>query len=118
MHKREEKTFNDNLKKDYKKDTTTLRKLCSVEFACEPDARAAAEKWIKTHSRYRFRDFEIIPVTRKTEKLRGRPKIGDPVVISFSISATIEYDDKRGRFSWFGCELNRFSSVSPEPGYV
>lgn len=94
MHKREEKTFNNNLKKDYKKDTTTLRKLCSFEFACEPDARAAAEKWIKTYSRYRFRDFEIIPVTRKTEKLRGRPKIGDPVVISFSISATIEYDDE------------------------
>jgi transposase len=94
MHKREEKTFNDNLKKDYKKDTTTLRKLYSIEFACEPDARAAAEKWIKTHSRYRFRDFEIIPVTQKTEKLRGRPKIGDPVVISFSISTTIEYDDE------------------------
>jgi transposase len=94
MHKREEKTFNDNLKKDYKKDNTTLRKLCSVEFACEPDARAAAEKWIQTHSRYRFRDFEIIPVTRKTEKHRGRPKAGDPVVVSFSISAAIEYDDE------------------------
>jgi transposase len=94
MHKREEKTFNDNLKKDFKKDNTTLRKLCSVEFACEPDARAAAEKWIQTHSRYQFRDFAIIPVTRKTEKRRGRPKIGDPVVISFSISAAIEYDDK------------------------
>jgi transposase len=94
MHKREEKTFNDNLKKDYKKDNTKLRKLCSIEFACEPDARAAAEKWIQTHSRYRFRDFEIIPVTRKTEKHRGRPKVGDPVVVSFSISAAIEYDDE------------------------
>jgi len=91
---REEKTFNENLKKDFKKDITSLRKLGSVEFACEPDARAAAEKWIHNHSRYRFRDFEIIPITRKTEKRRGRPKVGDPVVISFSISATIEYDDK------------------------
>ena len=71
MHKREENTFNNNL-----------------------NARAAAEKWIQTHSRYRFRDFKIIPVTRKTEKYRGRPKVGDPVVISFSISATIEYNDE------------------------
>jgi len=93
MHKREEKTFNDNLKKECKNDNTTLRKLCSVEFACEPDARAAAEKWLQTHSRYRFRDFEIIPVTRKTEKRRGRPKAGDPVQVSFSISAALEYDD-------------------------
>lgn len=71
MHKREENTFNNNL-----------------------NARAAAEKWIQPHSRYRFRDFKIIPVTRKTEKYRGRPKVGDPVVISFSISATIEYNDE------------------------
>jgi transposase len=94
MHTREEKTFDDNLKKDFKKDSTTLRKLCSIEFACEPDARAAAEKWIQTHSRYRFKDFEIVPVTRKTDKRRGRPKIGDPVLVSFSISADLEYDDK------------------------
>ena len=90
MHKRQEKTFTDNLKKDFKKDFTALKKLWSTEFACEPDARAAAEKWIQAHSRYRFKDFEIIPVTRKTEKRRGRPKAGDPMVISFSISATIQ----------------------------
>jgi transposase len=94
MHKRQEKTFTDNLKKDFKKDNTALKKLGSTEFACEPDARAAAEKWIQTHSRYRFRDFAISPVTRKTEKRRGRPKVGDPVVISFSISAAIEYDNE------------------------
>ena len=94
MHKREEKTFNDNLVKDFKKDTTSLKKLCAVEFACEPDARTAAEKWIQSHSRYRFRDFEIVPVTRKTEKRRGRPKTDEPVLVSFSISAALEYDDK------------------------
>ena len=94
MHKRQEKTFTDNMKKDFKKDNTALKKICSTEFACEPDARAASEKWIQAHSRYKFRDFEIIPVTRKTEKRRGRPKVGDPVVISFSISAAIEYDNE------------------------
>jgi transposase len=94
MHKRQEKTFTDNLKKDFKKDTTSLRKLCAVEFACEPDARAAAEKWIQTHPRYRFRDLKIVPVTRKTEKRRGRPKTDEPVLVSFSISAALEYDDK------------------------
>ncbi|MDO9325999.1 MAG: IS1634 family transposase, partial [Methanoregula sp.] len=45
-------------------------------------------------SRYRFKDFEINLVTRKTEKRRGRPKVGDLVVISFSISAAIEYNDE------------------------
>jgi len=114
MHKREERTFNDNLKKDYKKDKTTLRKLCSVEFACEPDARAAAEKWIQPHSRYRFQDFEIIPVTRKTEKHRGRPKTGDPVVVSFSISATIEYDDEA--IDQERLTLGRFVLATNDPG--
>jgi transposase len=93
MPEREEKTFNDNLAKDFRKDTTSLKKRHAVEFACEPDARADSEKWIQTHSRYRFRVFKIIPVTRKTEKRRGRPKVGDPVVISFSISATIDYKE-------------------------
>ncbi len=94
MHEREEKTFNDNLAKDFRKDSTAFRKLCAIEFACEPDARAAAEKWLQTHSRYRFKDFKFLPVARKTEKRRGRPKTGDPVTTSFSISAVLEYDDK------------------------
>lgn len=113
MHKRQEKIFNDNLKKDFKKENTALKKLCSTEFACEPDARAAAEKWIQAHSRYRFRDFEIIPVTRKTEKRRGRPKAGDPVVISFSISVAIEYDNETIQLERL--RLGRFILATNDP---
>jgi len=106
MHKRQEKTFEKNLKKNLDKAKTSLRKLCAREFVCEPDAKIAAEKWQDIHSRYKFSELEVLTVTRKAEKKRGRPKTGEPVIVSYKISAEIEYDDaviererqKLGRF--------------------
>ncbi|MFY9449069.1 MAG: IS1634 family transposase [Candidatus Methanoculleus thermohydrogenotrophicum] len=92
MYEREEKTFEKNLAKDLDRARTSLRKLCSREFACVPDARIAAEKWLEQHPRYRFRDLEIVTITRKQEKKRGRPKNGEPVLLSYKITAGIEHD--------------------------
>ncbi len=106
MYEREEKTFEKNLAKDLDRAQTSLRKLCSREFACVPDARMAAEKWLEQHLRYRFRDLEFVTITRKQEKKRGRPKNGEPVLLSYKITAGIEHnpevlaDERRilGRF--------------------
>jgi len=106
MHERQEKTFEKNLKKNLDKAKTSLRKICVREFVCEPDARIAAEKWLDIHARYKFSELEVLTVTRKAEKKRGRPKTGEPVIVSYKISAEIEYDDavieqerqKLGRF--------------------
>jgi len=106
MHKRQEKTFEKNLEKDLAKAKTSLRKLGSREFACEPDARIAAEKWLEDHPNFRFSSLDITAVSRKIEKKRGRPKNNELVVLSYRVDAEIELDpdavekerQKLGRF--------------------
>jgi transposase len=69
-----------------------LKKLSNHAFVCEPDARAAAEKWLKNHPQYRFKEFSVVPVNHKIRKGRGRPKIDEPVVVSYTLHAEIEHD--------------------------
>lgn len=80
IHTRQEKTFESNPEKDLTRAKTVLRKLRAREFVCEPDARIAAEKWLEDHPGYRFSSLDIITVSRKMEKKRGRPKNDEPVV--------------------------------------
>ena len=106
MHDRQEKTFEKNLEKDIEKTRISLKKISAHEFVCEPDAVAAAEKWLKKHPRYRFRELSIVPLKHKNRKTRGRPKLDEPLTISYLISAEIEPDSatierekqKLGRF--------------------
>jgi transposase len=106
MHTRQEKTFESNREKDLARAKTALRKLRAREFACEPDARIAAEKWLEDHPGYRFSSLDITTVSRKMEKKRGRPKNDEPVVLSYLVDAEIELDpqavererQKLGRF--------------------
>ncbi len=93
MHEQQNKTFQKSLVKDLEKAKTSLRKVCAQEFACEPDARFAAEKWLDKHPKYLFSELEILTIQRKEEKKRDRPKAGEPLVHSYKITADIEYDD-------------------------
>lgn len=106
MQERMEKTFDGKLEKDYEKAKTAWRKLGAREFACEPDARAAAERWVKSHPRYLLEHCDVIPVRRRPEGKRGRPKAGEILKVSYTLSASIvlnhEYinqeREKLGRF--------------------
>jgi transposase len=91
MHERQEKTFLAKQEKNLEKSRKSLKKLTSHEFVCEPDAIAAAQKWLEKNNRYRFRDFLIVPVNRKTGKTRGRPKNDEPMTVLYNIEAEIEY---------------------------
>lgn len=114
MHARQEKTFEKNLGKDLDRAKTSLRKLCAREFACEPDARNAAEKWLDNHPRYRFNELDVVTISRKAEKTRGRPKKGETVVQSYKITAKIELDP--GRVEQERQTLGRFVLATNDPG--
>jgi transposase len=90
MHERQEKTLEGNLEKDFEKVRISLKKLSAHEFVCEPDARAAAEKWLENHPKYRFQELAVIPVTHKVRKTRGRPKTDKSVTVSYLISANLK----------------------------
>jgi len=106
MHEQQEKTFEKNLGKNLEKAKTSLRKVLAKEFACEPDAKNAAENWLKKHPKYQFSELEILTIQRKAEKKRGRPKAGEQLVQMHKIAADIEYNEtvieqerqKLGRF--------------------
>jgi Transposase len=91
MHERQEKSFQARLEKDFDKARISLKKLSSHEFVCEPDAQAAAEKWLKKHPRYQFKELSVVPVKHKSRKTRGRPKADEPVVVSYTLVAEIEH---------------------------
>jgi transposase len=92
MHERQEKTFVVSLEKDFEKTRKALKNLSTHESVCEPDAGAAAEKWVKNHLRYRFKELVIEPVTHKARKGRGRPKTDEPLVVSYTLHAELEHD--------------------------
>ena len=92
MHERQEKTFHAALEKDFDKTRKSLKKLSNHKFVCEPDARAAAEKWVKNHPRYQFKKLSIVPVRNKAQKGRGRPKTDEPVTVSYKVNAEIEHN--------------------------
>lgn len=74
MQTRKERTYERNLEKQDRKTQKSLKKLKAIEFACEPDARQAAEQWIAANPEYIFQDFSISTSYRKTNPKRGRPK--------------------------------------------
>jgi transposase len=61
------------------------------EFACEPDARIAAAKWLQENPQSHFRSLGIRTTTRKLTKKRGRPKADEPVETAYTVFAELEY---------------------------
>jgi transposase len=54
MQARKELTFERNLDNLDRKTQKSLKKLKAIEFACEPDAKQAAEQWITANPKYIF----------------------------------------------------------------
>jgi transposase len=95
-----------------------LRKLEARVFACEPDARIAAEKWLQEHPQFRFTTMDIRTITRKKERKRGRPKADEPVETVYTVSAELEYNpgvvaEKRQRLGRFILAANDLE-LSPD----
>ena len=114
MHERQEKTFNANLGKDLDKAKKSLKKISSPEYACEPDARAAAKRWLDKNPRYRFSECNVFPVKRKLGKVRGRPKSDEAVEVSYKLSVGIEFND--AAIADERRKLGRFIVATNDPG--
>jgi len=106
MKKRKEKTFDRNIEKDMKTAKRQLNKLKKMEYACEEDAKRAAELWIDEHQRYQFKELSIEPNSRRMNGKRGRPEKNEVLETYYLVKAEIEVDqqataqerDKLGRF--------------------
>ncbi len=118
MQARKEKTFEKSLERMDMQTTKSFKKLSSLEFACEKDAQAAADHWVKNHPWYQYNHFTIVPVSRKVEVKRGRPRKTDELLIVYSVQAEITRNsevilaekEKLGRFILASNDL----SLDPE----
>lgn len=97
MQKRKEQTFERNLEKLDLKTRKSLKKLMAVEFACEPDARQAAEQWIAANPEYIFQEFSISTSSRKINSKRGRPKFDEDLKKVHSVVTGIASDEEKIR---------------------
>lgn len=118
MQTRKEKTFEKSLEKLDVQTTKSFKKLLGLEFACEKDAQAAAGHWADNHPWYQYAQFTIVPVSRKIEMKRGRPRKDEERLTIFSIQAEIARNsevilaerEKLGRFILASNDL----SLNPE----
>jgi transposase len=97
MQTRKELTYERNLEKLDRKTQKSLKKLKAIEFACEPDARQAAEQWISANQGYIFQDFSISTSSRKANSKRGRPKINENLKTVYTIVTKVARNEERIR---------------------
>jgi transposase len=95
MKKKEEKTFNEKIPKELEAAEKSLKKLSNREFACEADARMAAEQWLKDNESYEFTKLEIISKARRLENKKGRPRKNEEVQTFYLIEAEIKPDQEK-----------------------
>jgi transposase len=118
MRERTEKTFDKNLVKETENVRKSLKHLRSLEFACEPDARAAAERGIQKQSLFRFLDMQIGTITHRVQGKRGRPSADESCITRYTIMAEVVPDeeaisDARGKLGRFIRAANDLS-VNPD----
>jgi transposase len=95
MKKREEKTFDEKILKYFEAAEKSLKKLSNHEFACEADARIAAEQWLNENESYEFTRLEIKTKSRRLNNKKGRPMKDEEVQTSYLIDAEIEPNQEK-----------------------
>lgn len=95
MKKKEEKTFEEKIFKELEAAEKSLKKLSNREFACEADARIAAEQWLKENESYEFTKLEIKTKARRLENKKGRPRKDEEVQTFYLIEAEIKHDQEK-----------------------
>ena len=68
------KRDNEKIEEKLAKSQTSLNKTLVKGFACENDARLAAERWMIKHKRYILSDIQITVENKKSSGKVGRPK--------------------------------------------
>jgi transposase len=93
MKKRNEQTFDRKIQKETIRVEKELKRLMSKKFVCVPDAENEAKTWASKLPYHQLKNLQVVPVTEKVEKKRGRPKKNEPLNYRFRIEGEIEIDE-------------------------
>ena len=93
MKKRNDQTFDRKIQKETIQVEKELKKLMSKKFVCVPDAENEAKTWASKLPYHQLKNLQVVTVTEKVEKKRGRPKKNEPLNYRFRIEGEIEIDE-------------------------
>ena len=89
MKIRETKTFHKNLEKRYVAALKGLKKISSVQYACETDAMNALSRYLKDTPLVSLENSHIEVIHKRANGKRGRPKDGETLVTLYIIDASV-----------------------------
>ena len=95
MKKIEEKTFDEKIIKRLEATEKSLKKLSNNEFACEADARMAAEQWLDENESYEFTRLEIKTKSHRLNNKKGRPLKDEETQTFYLIDAEIKLNQDK-----------------------
>ena len=93
MKIREEKTFDKNLPKRFNSALKGLKKVTSISYACETDAKNALTRYLSDTPLVSLVDYQIEVVHKRANGKRGRPKEGEVLSTSYRIDASIQINN-------------------------
>ncbi len=93
MRNRNEQTFERKLQKETAKAEKELKRLMGKKFACVPDAENEAKNSSSKLPYHDLKHIEIVTVTEKAEKKRGRPKKDELLNHYFRIEGKIDINE-------------------------
>ncbi len=103
---RDEQTFDRKIQSETTQAEKDLKKIMGRRFACIPDAENEAKVWASAHPHHLIKELQVLQVTEKVEKRRGRPKKDESIMVRYKIEAEIDLNhnalkderEKLGRF--------------------
>jgi transposase len=74
MHASKAKTFDKRIDKEFIEARKSLKKLGGVLFACEADARKAADRWLLENTHFILPNLKINAFSKRKGSRKVRPK--------------------------------------------
>lgn len=89
MQTKKEKTFDRKIGKEFAEAKKSIKKLRSVVFACETDARKAVDRWMSENPHYILNNLDISVISRRPNRKRGRPKKDEMLESGYLVEAEV-----------------------------
>ena len=93
MHASKAKTFDRRIGKEFTETRKSLKKLGYIVFACEADARKAADRWISENPHFTLTGLSICEISKRIDSKRGRPKKDEQLEKGYLIEGEVQRNE-------------------------
>jgi transposase len=94
MHASKAKTFDKRIDKEFTEARKLFKKLGRVVFACEADARKAADRWLSENPHFILQNLKINAFCKRKGSKIGRPKKDEDLEKGYRVEAEVERNEE------------------------